>query len=169
MYSALASQFHCPYDYPLQRTSQAPEVLGIRQCIPSTSNLSPFTTGDYFDNMAGLPIFYFPPVIASQLIKGPALKFYFLSVFYTNPEAKYFGFDSMIIYLLHFDPMIRDSACRRYIGEWSQQRDYKKVKESLGWYSSVDWIPAREPKDCKFNSQSGPYAWVVAEPLVGDV
>ena len=40
---------------------------------------------------------------------------------------------------------------------------------SIGWYSSVDWAWAWEPKDCQFNSQSGHMPGLQARSPVGSV
>lgn len=86
MYSTTASRFHSPCNYLFYHSSQAPEILSISQFIPA---IIP-------DNMPRLPIFYFPPIIASQLIKDSALKFHLIFVSYTKPGTKYFGLVSMV-------------------------------------------------------------------------
>lgn len=131
MYLMTASQLHSPYGYP----SKASEVLSISQCIPSTSNPSRFTTGDYFDHILGLPIFYFLLIMASQLIKDPSLKFYLMSVFYTKPGAKYFDFGFIV----------RDSECRRYTGEWLSRETIRKWRRKDGILLRAD-----SPCGCKW-------------------
>lgn len=107
MYSTTASRFHSPYNYLFHHASRAPEILSIGQFIPA---LTP-------DNMPRLPIFYFPPIIASQLIQDPALKFHLISVSYTQPGTKYFGLVSMV----------RDSEVWRFM-----QKVYWEVVSARG-------------------------------------
>ena len=35
------------------------------------------------------------------------------------------------------------------------RRTYQSSRNSCSWCGSVDWVPDSEPKDCRFNSQSG--------------
>ena len=39
--------------------------------------------------------------------------------------------------------------------DWLGSEQLKTINFSPGWYGSVDWVPACEPRGCQFDSQSG--------------